>query len=109
MNFYAIVYDIVKQIPLGKVASYGQIALLAGSPRASRAVGYALHCNPDPAHIPCHRVVNRQGRLAEAFVFGGADEQKHRLLREGVTFIDDRHVDLKTCLWSPLCEADHLP
>lgn len=109
MNFYEAVYDIVTQIPQGKVATYGQVALLAGSPRASRAVGYALHKNPDPARIPCHRVVNRQGRLAEAFVFGGADAQKHRLQREGVRFLDDRHVDLKTCLWSPFCEADCPP
>ncbi len=107
MNFYESVYDIVKKIPLGKVSTYGQIAMLIGNPRASRAVGYALHQNPDPAHIPCHRVVNRQGQLAEAFVFGGAGEQKERLLREGVSFIDDTHVDLKTCLWMPFDASDY--
>lgn len=57
MNFYEKVYAVVKQIPKGKVATYGQIALLCGNPRAARAVGYALHCNPEPGIIPCHRVV----------------------------------------------------
>ncbi len=99
MNFYEKVYAIVRQIPQGKVTSYGHIALRAGNAKASRAVGYALHRNPDPATIPCHRVVNRQGKLADAFVFGGAGEQKNRLAREGVIFTDDTHVDLKTCLW----------
>ncbi|MFI3206411.1 MAG: MGMT family protein, partial [Clostridia bacterium] len=79
MNFYEKVYEIVRQIPLGKVATYGQIAMLAESPRASRAVGFALHKNPDPSTIPCHRVVNKQGKLAEAFVFGGINEQRIRL------------------------------
>ena len=59
MSFYDVVYEQVKKIPHGKVATYGQIACLCGSPRASRAVGYALHFNPDPKHVPCFRVVNR--------------------------------------------------
>ncbi|MFI3326710.1 MAG: MGMT family protein [Clostridia bacterium] len=99
MNFYEKVYEIVRQIPMGKVATYGQIAMLAGSPRASRAVGFALHKNPDPSTIPCHRVVNRQGKLAEAFVFGGINEQRIRLENEAVTFADENHVDMEECLW----------
>lgn len=67
MSFYNVVYDKVKQIPKGKVATYGQIAVLCGSSRASRAVGYALHFNPEPGVIPCHRVVNRFGALAPEF------------------------------------------
>jgi methylated-DNA-protein-cysteine methyltransferase-like protein len=99
MSFYNKVYDIVKQIPKGKVATYGQIALLCCSPRASRAVGYALHFNPMPGIIPCHRVVNREGRLAPAFAFGGIDVQKSMLEAENV-FVDDTHiVDLKLYLW----------
>ena len=77
-SFFARVYDAVKRIPKGKVATYGQIALLAGSPRAARVVGWALHNNPEPGVIPCHRVVNRHGRLAPAFAFGGAEIQQKR-------------------------------
>ena len=75
-NSYQKIYEIVKQIPKGCVASYGQVAALAGNPRWARVVGYALHVNPDPAHIPCYRVVNREGRLSDAFAFGGVNEQK---------------------------------
>lgn len=63
MSFYDTVYENVKRIPKGKVATYGQIAALCGSPMAARAVGYALHANPDPSDIPCHRVVNRTADL----------------------------------------------
>ncbi|HEY8389488.1 MAG TPA: MGMT family protein [Clostridia bacterium] len=93
-NFYQRVYDAVKRIPKGKVCTYGVIAFMAGSPRASRVVGYALHHNPDPQNIPCHRVVNRQGRLAPAFAFGGIQVQKQLLEHEGVKVSDDGYVDL---------------
>ena len=86
-NSYQKIYEIVKQIPKGCVASYGQVAALAGNPRWARVVGYALHVNPDPAHIPCYRVVNREGRLSDAFAFGGVNEQK--LLLEA----DDDKID----------------
>ena len=101
MSFYDIVYEKVKQIPKGKVATYGQIAILCSSPRASRAVGYALHCNTNPGVIPCHRVVNRFGRLAPAFAFGGMDVQKQLLNKEGVFVDDDYCVDLEKYLWQP--------
>lgn len=101
MSYYDTVYAIVKQIPRGKVATYGQIAAISGSPRASRAVGYALHFNPSPQTIPCHRVLNRFGGLAEAFVFGGKDEQKKRLEKEGVFVRDDFTVDLEKYRWTP--------
>lgn len=99
MSFYNEVYNIVKKIPKGKVATYGQIALLAGSPRASRAVGYALHKNPDQGTIPCHRVVNKEGRLAPAFAFGGLDAQVMLLESEGVK-VKDGYVDIKKYLWN---------
>lgn len=99
MNFYEKVYEIVRQIPKGKVATYGQIALLCGNPRASRAVGYALHCNPEPGIIPCHRVVNREGRPAPGFAFGGPQVQREMLEGEGVVFDNDGKVLLKTFLW----------
>ena len=100
-NFYQKTYTVVCQIPAGKVATYGQIAMLAGNPRASRAVGYALHRNPMPGIIPCHRVVNREGRPAPAFAFGGAGVQQSMLEQEGVVFNRDGSVVLKKHLWQP--------
>lgn len=87
------IYEAVKKIPAGRVATYGQVAKLAGNPRMSRAVGNALHKNPEPGVIPCHRVVDSQGRLAGAFAFGGKNVQAELLAAEGVTVVDGR-VDL---------------
>ena len=95
------VYTVVKNIPCGKVATYGQIAALIGRPRAARQVGRALHVNPEPYVIPCHRVVNRLGRLAPAFAFGGCEVQKKLLESEGVEVSKDLTVDLKKYLWKP--------
>lgn len=89
------IYEVVRTIPKGKVATYGQVALLAGNPRWARVVGYALHNNPEPGIIPCHRVVNRNGRVAPGFAFGGPGIQKAMLEAEGVSFIDDETVDLE--------------
>lgn len=101
MNFFEKIYEIVQRIPKGKVATYGQIAKLAGNPRASRAVGYALHVNPMPGVIPCYRVVNRQGRVAPGFAFGGPEEQAKLLAQEKVTCSKEGYVDLKKYLWNP--------
>lgn len=98
-SFYQKVYAVVRRIPKGKVATYGQIAILAGSPRASRVVGYALHVNPEPGIIPCHRVVNREGRVAPAFAFGGSDVQEEMLRAEGVIFAEKGYVLLDGQLW----------
>lgn len=97
-NTFELIYDIVKQIPCGNVATYGQIAALAGNKRLSRVVGYALHVNPDPGTIPCHRVVNRFGEVSSAFAFGGRNRQIELLEAEGVEFVDGR-VDLKRFQW----------
>jgi len=99
-NSFALIYDVVRRIPHGKVATYGQIAALAGNPRWSRVVGYALHVNPDPEHIPCFRVVNRFGQVSSAFAFGGENRQIALLEQEGVTFIEQGVVDLKKHLWN---------
>lgn len=99
LNFYQRVYEAVKKIPCGKVTTYGQIALMAGSPRASRVVGGALHRNPTPGEVPCHRVVNREGRLAPDFAFGGPDVQKMLLEAEGVAVSSAGLVDLSQYLW----------
>ena len=99
MNIYQRVYEAVTKIPRGKVTTDGQIALMAGSPRASRVVGGALHRNPAPGEIPCHRVVNREGRLAPDFAFGGPDVQKMLLEEEGVAVSGEGLVDLRQYLW----------
>lgn len=95
---FALIYEVVKQIPKGCVATYGQVAALAGSRRWSRVVGYALHVNPDPEHIPCHRVVNRLGEVSKAFAFGGENRQVQLLEDEGVEFVDGR-VNLEKFQW----------
>jgi len=92
-SFSERVYQLVRQIPRGKVVTYGQIAAKVGNPRAARAVGNALHRNSDRT-VPCHRVVNRQGKLALNFGQGGWQEQKKRLLEEGVKFKNKLSVDL---------------
>lgn len=98
-NTFTAIYEVVKRIPKGKVATYGQVAGLVGNPRLARVVGYALHVNPDPTTIPCHRVVDRHGRLSSAFVFGGASMQRILLEGEGIPFSDDETVDLIRCQW----------
>ena len=96
---FDLIYDVVCRIPRGCVATYGQVAALAGNPRWSRVVGYALHVNPEPGIIPCHRVVNRQGETSRAFAFGGADMQRILLEEEGVTFGEDGRIDLEKYQW----------
>lgn len=95
---FELIYDVVRQIPKGQVATYGQIAALAGNKRWSRVVGYALHVNPDPEHIPCHRVVNRLGEVSKAFAFGGENRQIALLEKEGVQ-VEGNCVDLEQYGW----------
>lgn len=87
------VYEAVRKVPKGKVATYAQIALMSGHRGAARAVGNALHVNPYFGDVPCHRVVNAAGKLAPDFAFGGADEQARMLRNEGVEVVDNA-VDL---------------
>lgn len=98
-NTFQLIYEIVRRIPKGKVATYGQIATLAGNPRLARVVGYALHVNPEPMIIPCHRVVNREGYTSGSFAFGGKNAQGDLLRSEGVETDDDGRVDLKKYQW----------
>ncbi len=95
MNTFEKIYEVVKNIPEGRVATYGQVALLAGNPRWARVVGYALHVNPEPITIPCHRVVNREGRVAPGFAFGGEGVQRQLLESEGIVFEADGRIDLE--------------
>ena len=98
---FELSYDVVKQIPKGTVATYGQVAALAGNKRWSRVVGYALHVNPDSEHIPCHRVVNRLGEVSKAFAFGGENRQIALLEQEGVSLTNGR-VDLEKYGWKQM-------
>lgn len=91
---------IVRQVPPGSVATYGQIARLAGMPRCARTVGYALAACTD-AGVPCHRVVDRLGRTKTAFDTYGPGTQRALLEAEGVPFRPDGTVDLEQCLWRP--------
>lgn len=85
------IYEEVKKIPKGEVATYGEIARRIETPRRGvsitpRVVGFALHQNPDPKNIPCHRVVFKDGSLSPGYVFGGIGKQKEKLVSEGVSF-----------------------
>ena len=93
------VYELVRCIPEGRVATYGQLALLAGSPRAARIVGAVMA--RAPAGLPCHRVLYRDGSLCCERAFGGKAVQRQLLEREGVPFLPDGRVDLRLCLWQP--------
>ncbi len=97
-KIFAHIYEVVKKIPKGRVATYGQIAELVGDKRMARVVGNALHKNPDPENIPCFRVVNIKGELAGKYAFGGAAEQAKLLKSEGIEIVDGR-VDLKKYRW----------
>ena len=108
-SFGERVYAVVLRIPAGKVATYGQVAALAGAPRCARLVGYALHANPRPGVVPCHRVVFRDGSMAPGFAFGGPERQRALLEGEGVRFVDGAdepagapgpRVDLTACRWT---------
>ena len=101
MTVFGKIYEVVARIPKGKVATYGQVALLAGNPRWSRVVGYALHANPDPEKIPCHRVVDRFGSVSKAFAFGGENRQISLLESEGVK-LNNGVVDLCVYQWNGL-------
>lgn len=95
VSYYNKVYELVARIPRGKAASYGQLALMTGSPRAARAVGYALRACKDPG-LPCHRVLRADGSVTCAF---GPGVQRAMLEAEGVAFTEDGRVDFSRCRW----------
>ena len=94
-KFQMKVYKAVEQIPCGRVVTYGEVARMAGSSRASRAVGNILHKNPFFGVVPCHRVVHADGALAEPFAFGGERIQREMLEKEGISFTKEGKVDMK--------------
>ncbi len=99
LEFFYRVYEIVAQIPAGKVMTYGQIAMMLGSPHYARRVGQAMFHAPEYLGLPCHRVTNSKGELAPAYVFGGMEKQWEILKDEGVCFKKNGCVDLKKSLW----------
>ena len=99
-TFKETIYTLARKIPRGKVATYGQLAALAGSPKAARAVGMCMRTNPDAPRTPCHRVVSATGELTGYSARGGVRKKKQMLLTEGVQFINDR-VDLVSSRWKP--------
>ncbi len=99
-TFFSRAYDVVRQIPEGRVASYGQVARLMGEPRRARFVGYAMHASPGmDGGVPCHRVVFKDGRLAGGYAFGGPGVQRSLLEGEGITFLPDGRVDMNKFSW----------
>ena len=87
-------YDLLATIPRGRVVTYGQLAQMLGNKHWARAVGNALHQNPDGDQYPCYKVVNGKGKLSPAYAFGGIDEQKRRLEEEGIQ-VENNQVDLE--------------
>lgn len=99
-GFFERVYDVVRQVPAGRVVSYGQVAQLVGEPRKARFVGFAMHSSPGMAGgVPCHRVVFKDGSLAPGFAFGGPGRQREMLEDEGVTFTPDGKVNMRAYQW----------
>lgn len=99
-GFFECTYELVRQIPRGRVASYGQIAAMLGQPRKARFVGFAMHASPgQAAGVPCHRVVFKDGSLAAGYAFGGPSVQRQLLEEEGIVFLPDGRVDMSACRW----------
>lgn len=98
-DFFRMVYEVVARIPEGKVATYGQIALMVGQPRSARIVGWAMRGASEKLNLPCHRVVNRFGELAPDYAFGAQEVQRQILISEGITFKENGRIDLKKHLW----------
>ena len=102
-GFFERAYNVARQIPCGRVATYGQIAAMMGEPRKARYVGFAMHASPGVAGgVPCHRVVFADGSLAPGFAFGGPGAQRAMLEDAGVAFTPSGRVDMRRCRWEAL-------
>lgn len=105
-TFFERVYEQVRNVPFGTVCTYGTIAELAGYPKASREVGYAMSRVLSEWNLPCHRIVNAKGTLAPSYAFGGKEKQRQLLEDEGVTFVDAETIDMKKHRWPPIEEPE---
>jgi len=100
-NFFERVYAVVRQIPEGRVTTYGAIARAIGAARSARMVGYAMNASHDDDTVPAHRVVNRNGLLTGKFHFDGTNLMQQLLENEGIEVIDNKIVNFKELLWEP--------
>ena len=104
-DFYQNVYEVVRQIPAGRVTSYGAIARYLGTAGSSRMVGWAMNLSHhQEIYVPAHRVVNRNGLLTGKIHFGSPDQMQELLENEGIRVEDDGVVDFKTLYWDPMRE-----
>ncbi|HWR60417.1 MAG TPA: methylated-DNA--[protein]-cysteine S-methyltransferase [Clostridia bacterium] len=101
-GFFKDVYEIVARIPKGKVATYGGIGRMLGSPRGARIVGWAMRSAPEGLNLPCHRVVKATGELSPGYVFGDSEIQRAMLSSEGITFREDGTIDMERHMWQDL-------
>jgi methylated-DNA-protein-cysteine methyltransferase related protein len=98
-NYFEQVYELVAQIPAGKVATYGQIATILGTPKNARIVGWAMRATPSDMKLPCYRVVNKKGALSPSYAFGDKAVQRAMLEIEGITFNNQGCINVKDHLW----------
>lgn len=101
ISFFERVYEVVRQIPYGKVTSYGAIAKTIGSPQSSRMVGYAMNASHNMEDVPAHRVVNRNGMLTGKHHFDGTNLMQQLLEAEGIKVGDNKIVDFQKHFWEP--------
>ena len=101
-NFFERVYEVARQIPYGRVTSYGAIAKAIGATRSARMVGYAMNASHNMEDIPAHRVVNRKGLLSGKHHFDGTNLMQQLLENEGVTVVDNQIVDFEKYFWEPI-------
>lgn len=107
-TFLERVYAEVARIPIGRVATYGKIAELAGYPKASREVGIAMSRVPKKSKLPCHRVVNKTGTLAPSYAFGSKENQRNLLLAEGIAFLEDGSIHMERYMWPDNPQGEQL-
>jgi methylated-DNA-protein-cysteine methyltransferase-like protein len=108
-DFFERVYTVVRQIPYGRVTSYGAVARAIGAAKASRTVGYAMNASHSLPDVPAHRVVNRLGLLTGKHHFGGVNAMQQLLEAEGVVVVDDQIQNFQSLFWDPLKEGAQLP
>lgn len=105
-NFFERVYDLVRQIPYGRVTSYGAIAKALGSARSARMVGWAMNASHNMADVPAHRVVNRNGLLTGKHHFEGTNLMQQLLESEGIVVVNNQIVDFEKHFWEPEIKCD---
>jgi methylated-DNA-protein-cysteine methyltransferase-like protein len=103
-DFFEMVYDVVREIPFGRVTSYGAIANYLGAKKSSRMVGWAMNASHSQTDVPAHRVVNRNGMLTGKMHFSTPNEMQDKLMQEGIFVVDDRIQNFQAHFWDPELE-----